>query len=431
VRSQLAFRIFQGFIIFQDQVDLSDHKGQEVREMILVNEATLKKNKLPEIHDLLSQHMVRIPSLVDVFAQIPDPRKARGKRHPLQAMLALACVALLCGYRSLLAISEWAHNYGLAYLSCLGFKRHYPPSQATWYRVLRKIDWQALEEQLADWVERVLAVLDSGNEWEGVALDGKTLRGSKKQGAANTHLLSALSHRLAITLTQIAVSDKTNEIGAVGDLLVGLVMKGRVFTADALLTQRNVAQSILDGKADYVFIVKKNQPTLYEDIAYLFGDLLNPEFVTDMCDVINEGHGRVERRRLTTSTALIDYVNWPGIQQVFCLERVFTRKKTGEVSLEVVYGITSLGADEATARQLLAFTRQHWHIENKSHWVRDVTFDEDRSQVRVGNLPHVMATLRNTVINLLRTTGADNIAKALRHYAACPDDALALIGLPT
>lgn len=397
--------------------------------MILVSEATLKKGELPEIHDLLSQRTVRIPPLVDVLTQIPDPRNARGKRHPLQAMLALSCVALLCGYQSLLAISEWSHNYGLAYLPRLGFTRHCPPGQATWYRVLSKIDWRALEEKLADWVERVLAVLDSGNEWEGVALDGKTLRGSKKQGAADTHLLSALSHRLAVTLTQVAVSDKTNEIGAVGDLLVGLVMNGRVFTADALLTQRHVAQLILDGESDYVLIVKKNQPALYEDIAYLFSDLLDMAFVTDMCDVLNEGHGRVERRRLTTSTALIDYIDWPGAQQVFCLERMVTCKKTGQVSLEVVYGITSLGSSEATARQLLIFTRQHWHIENKSHWVRDVTFDEDRCQVRAGNLPHVMATLRNTVINLLRVTGAANIAKALRHYAARPDDALALVGL--
>jgi predicted transposase YbfD/YdcC len=397
--------------------------------MILVKEAALKKMKLPETRDLLSQRTIHIPSLVDVLAQIPDPRKAKGKRHPLQAMLTLTCVALLCGYRSLLAISEWAHNYGLAYLSRLGFTRHYPPSQATWYRVLSKIDWQALEKKLSEWIERVLAALGSDSEWEGVALDGKTLRGSKKQGATDTHLLSALSHCLAVTLAQIAVSDKTNEIGAVGDLLVDLVTKGRVFTADALLTQRNVAKIILNGKSEYVFIVKKNQPTLYEDIAYLFSDSLDMQFVTDMCDVVNEGHGRVERRRLTTSTALVDYVNWPGVQQVFCLERVFTYKKTGKVSMEVVYGITSLEPDEATARQLLAFTREHWHIENKSHWVRDVTFDEDRSQVRTGNLPHVMATLRNTVINLLRATGASNIAKALRHYAACPDEALALVGL--
>jgi predicted transposase YbfD/YdcC len=395
--------------------------------MILVKDA-VKKSRLPTTHDLLSR-TVRIPPLVDVLAHIPDPRKAKGRRHPLHAMLALACVALLCGYQNPLAISEWARNYGLAYLSRLGFTRHAPPGQATWYRVLSKIDWHVLEKKLCDWVERLLVVLDSSDKWEGVALDGKTLRGSKKQGATDTHLLSALSHHLALTLWQIAVPDKTNEIGAIDDLLVGLVMEGRVFTADALLTQSNVAQTILDGKSDYVFVVKKNQPTLYEDIAYLFSDFLDMKFVTDMCDIINEGHGRVERRRLTTSAALVDYVNWPGAQQVFCLERIFTRKKTGEVSSETTYGITSLGSDEATARQLLTFTRQHWHIENKSHWVRDVTFDEDRSQVRAANLPHVMATLRNTVINLLRASGAVNIAKALRHYAACPDEALALIGL--
>jgi predicted transposase YbfD/YdcC len=397
--------------------------------MILVNEATLKKRKLPEIDDLLAESRVRIPPLVDVLAEIPDPRKARGKRHPLPAMLALTCVALLCGYQSLLAVSEWAHNYGLEYLSRLGFTRQYPPGQATWYRVLGKVDWRALEEKLSGWVEHILAVLDSDSKWEGIAVDGKTLRGSKKQGTANTHLLSALSHRLAITLTQIAVPDKTNEIGAVCDLLVGLVAEGRIFTTDALLTQRKVAQFILDGKSDYVFIVKKNQPTLYEDIAYLFSDFLDRALVTDMCDLFNEGHGRVERRRLTTSTALVDYVDWPGLQQVFCLERVFTHQKTGEVSSETVYGITSLGSAVASARQLLTFTRQHWHIENKSHWVRDVTFDEDRSQVSAGNLPHLMATLRNTVITLLRTSGATNIAKALRHYAARPDEALALIGL--
>lgn len=397
--------------------------------MVLVDETVLVKGKLPGVHELLNRSAICIPSLVDELARIPDPRKARGKRHPLRAMLAMACVALLCGYRSLLAISEWAHNYGLEYLGRFGFTRRYPPSQATWYRVLGSIDWQALESILSGWVECVLTVLDDDNKWEGVALDGKTLRGSKKQGATDVHLLSALSHRLAITLTQIAVSDKTNEIGAVGDLLVGLVMPGRVFTADALLTQRNIAQFILDGKSDYVFIVKKNQPTLYEDIADLFHGPLHAGFVTDVSDTTNEGHGRVERRRLTTSTALNDYVDWPGVQQVFCLERVFISKKTGEVSLQVVYGITSLTPDEATATQLLAFTRQHWHIENKSHWVRDVTFDEDRSQVRTGNLPHVMATLRNTVISLLRATDETNIAKALRHYAARPDEALALIGM--
>jgi len=345
-------------------------------------------------------------------------------------MLALACVALLCGYRSPLAISEWADNYGLKYLQRLGFTRDRAPGQATWYRVLGGIDRQALQQALTSWAEYVLAALEHDSPWEGIALDGKTLRGSRKQGASDAHLLSALSHRLAITLGQIAVPDKTNEIGTIRDLLVNLVMKGRVFTVDALLTQRDIARIILEGESDYVFVAKRNQRTLYQDIKLLFDAPPQMGFVTDVAETVDMGHGRVERRRLMSSTVLNEYLDWPGVQQVFCLERTFTCKKTGQVTSKVVYGITSLTPQEATAMQLLVYTRQHWHIENKSHWVRDVTFDEDRSQVRAGNLPHVMAALRNAVISLLRATGVSNIAKALRYYAASPDEALASIGLP-
>lgn len=371
-----------------------------------------------------------IPPLVDALAQVPDFRKAQGRRHPLTAMLALACVALLCGYRSPLAISEWADHYGLKYLRRLGFTRDRPPGQATWYRVLGGIDRQALEQVLTSWAERVLAALGHNHPGEAIALDGKTLRGSRKQGASDAHLLSALSHRLAITLAQIAVPDKTNEIGTTRDLLVNLVMTGRVFTADALLTQRDIARIILEGKSEYVFVVKRNQRSLYRDIKLLFDAPPQMGFVTDVAETVDMGHGRVERRRLMSSTALNEYLDWPGVQQVFCLERTFTCKKTGQVSSKVVYGITSLTPQQATAMQLLVYTRQHWHIENQSHWVRDVTFDEDRSQVRAGNLPHVMAALRNAVISLLRATGVTNIAKALRYYAASPDEALASIGLP-
>ena len=139
------------------------------------------------------------------------------------------------------------------------------------------------------------------------------------------------------------------------------------------------------------------------------------------------GHGRIETRRLQATTALNDYLTWPGTQQVFRLERQVTRH--GQTTTETVYGITSLSLRRAPPALLLSFTREHWHIENKSHWVRDVTFDEDRSQVRQGNLPHVMAALRNAVISLLRT-GITNIAQALRRFAAQPDSALQLVGVP-
>jgi hypothetical protein len=129
------------------------------------------------------------------------------------------------------------------------------------------------------------------------------------------------------------------------------------------------------------------------------------------------------------TTALAGYLDWPGAQQVFRLRRRVVSKKTGVVREETIYGVTSLGSTRATAAQVLHVGRRHWHIENRSHWVRDVTFGEDASQVRTGSIPHVMAALRNTVIGLLRLTGAPNLAAARRYYAANPGTALALVGI--
>ena len=141
------------------------------------------------------------------------------------------------------------------------------------------------------------------------------------------------------------------------------------------------------------------------------------------------GHGRIEQRNLTTSEALVGYSDWPGLAQVFELGRHVVFQKTGAERVEVVYGVTSLRPERATPGRLLALVRGQWQIENQSHWVRDVTFDEDRSQVRCGNIPQVMAALRNTTIGLLRWAGHTNIAAACRRLAAQPVQALALIGI--
>jgi len=285
-----------------------------------------------------------------------------------------------------------------------------------------------LERRLGAWAEQVVASHPPAPTEAAVALDGKTLRGSRKQGAPGVHLLSALSHHVGLTLAQQAVSDKTNEITQVEAVLRQLVLPGRVFTMDALLTQRHVAQAIVDGGGDYVMIVKANQPQLHADIELVFtlppaGD---PQPSARTVDI---GHGRIEQRNLTTSEALVGQNDWPGLAQVFEIGRHVITKKTGEERVEVVYGVTSLRPERVTPGQLLAFVRGHWHIENKSHWVRDVTFDEDRSQVRCGNIPQVMAALRNTTIGVLRWAGHTNIAAACRQLAAQPAQALALIGI--
>ena len=368
--------------------------------------------------------------LVEVFVAIPDFRQSRGKRHALSAIFALACCAMLCGARSYSAIAEWGRNYGRRIARALGFT-HDTPCAATLHTIFRHIDRDEFEAYLGVWAESVVESQAPAAEPPGtaVALDGKTLRGSKKQGAPGMHLLSALAHHVGVTLAQHAVDDKTNEITAVETLLQGLVLEGRVMTMDALLTQRQVAQTIVDKGGDYVMIVKENQPQLHADIALVFaqppwGDLQETASTVDM------GHGRIEQRTLTASSALAGISSWPGLAQVFQLERQVTRKKTGEERDEVVYGVSSLGAERATPSQMLALVRGQWQIENRSHWVRDVTFDEDRSQVRCGSIPQVMAALRNTTIGLLRTAGYANIAAACRRFSAQPDLALALIGIP-
>jgi len=364
--------------------------------------------------------------LIEVFAAIPDFRHCRGKRHPLPAILSLACCAMLCGYRTYSAIAEWGRNYGMGMAQALGFV-HDTPCAATLHTIFRHIDHAILESKLGAWAEQVM-VGHPPTPTAAVALDGKTLRGSRKQGAPGVHLLSALAHHLGITLAQQAVSDKTNEITQVEAMLRQLVLPGRVFTMDALLTQRHVAQAIVDGGGDYVMIVKENQPQLHADIELVF--TLPP--VGDRqpyAQTVDSGHGRIEQRNITTSEALVGYTDWPGLAQVFEIGRYVITQKTGAERVEVVYGVTSLRPERVSPGQLLAFVRGHWHIENKSHWVRDVTFDEDRSQVRCGNIPHVMAALRNTAIGVLRCAGHTNLAAACRQLAAQPARALALIGI--
>jgi predicted transposase YbfD/YdcC len=242
-------------------------------------------------------------------------------------------------------------------------------------------------------------------------------------------LLASLSHKLGLVLGQVAVSEKSNEITASSHLMEMLILKGIVITGDAMFTQRETAKKIISKGGDYLISVKANQPSLLEDIKQAFTDQWWMADTLTQAKSMEVYAGRIEERVLKASTAMQGYSDWPGLKQVMKMERRITNKRREVSRQEEAYAITSLAEEQAGAEQLLRLWREHWHIENKLHYVRDVTYKEDKSQVRSASIPQVMAALRNAAISLMRVSGATNIAAACRRYAAQPGLALAAIGL--
>lgn len=214
-----------------------------------------------------------------------------------------------------------------------------------------------------------------------------------------------------------------SELSLAPSILNMLPLYGNIITGDALYCQRNLCEQIVQSGGDYLVIVKKNQPRLHGDIAFGFE---NPPAGENLSYAEQHSkHGdRIEARRLWATDALREYLCWPGLNQVCKIEREVESK--GVVSKDVRYAITSLAVGPEV---LLKYVRGHWGIENRNHWVRDVTMGEDASQVRTHSAPQVMAALRNVVINILRLNGVTNIAAALRQNAWQQGAALRFLGL--
>lgn len=281
------------------------------------------------------------------------------------------------------------------------------------------------------WCVQVLMALQAeGAGLSGMSIDGKTLRGSKQQGAEDSHLLAAYLQQLGVVLAQAAVGDQTNELGVIESFVLGLAVRGKVVTTDALLTQHTVAKIIIEHGGHYVLPVKHNQELTYQAIQRWFAEPAPYDLPNQVAEMTEKGHGRLTRWCLEATTALNDYLAWPGLKQVFRVTRTVALPKTGELHTTVHYGITSLAPHQANAAALLSFRRRHWSIENGLHWVRDVVFDEDRSVLRVGHTHQLMATLRNLAISLIRLSGQTHIASTLRLFAAQPHQALVLVTRP-
>jgi predicted transposase YbfD/YdcC len=193
-------------------------------------------------------------------------------------------------------------------------------------------------------------------------------------------------------------------------LLETLPIAGKVITTDALLTQRQLARYLVQQNAHYQFTVKGNQPQLLADLELAFQQRQKPDFVSPA----SCGHGRIEIRKIWTTTELNHYLDFPHVQQAFLIERTVTKKKTGKASLEQAYGVTSQTPQQASAEKLLAINRGHWTIENGCHYILDWNYDEDRCRIRTGYGPENITRLRRFAIGLIKTKGAKNVAQKMR-----------------
>lgn len=369
-------------------------------------------------------------SLMAILAAVPDPRKARGKQLEWAFIWGVIVTAMLSQQRTPAAIAHWVQRQATTLVTAFTPARGRVPSESTIRRALQQVDVVALERQLAtlDAVPACLRV--PAVSYEGQAIDGKHVRGARAHGQS-TVLVSLVAHHDARVVAQTAVAQKRHESQAVPPLLADRDLRGVVITMDAGLTLSKVATQILAQGGQYLMVVKRNRRQLYDELTWFFDTPPLP------CDrpwrtttTVNKGHGRLETRRLTCTDDLDDYLRWPGVQQVLRRECERVIVTTGEVSRAVTYAITSLAAGDATAEELAALWRGHWVIENRRHYVRDVTLGEDACQVHVGVAPQALAAVRNVLITMLRHAGCRNIAAGLRHYSTSVHEALQFIGIP-
>jgi predicted transposase YbfD/YdcC len=346
------------------------------------------------------------PGLLAVLAKVTDPRHRRGVRYRLAVILGLAVCAVLAGARSFTAIAEWAADADAQTLARLGVAGAVP-SESTFRRTLQRLDADAFDDLAGRWAAQRTA--PGPGRRRVIAVDGKTLRGSGHGEENGRHLLAAFDHAHGVVLGQVEVGARTNEIPLFPALLDRIGITGAVITADALHAQRDHATYLAGRGADYLLIVKRNQPGLHAQLAALpWRDV--PVAYTKR----ERGHGRTERRTLKV-TAVAKGLAFPHAAQAIQITR--RRKVKGTWSRETCYAVTSLTITQASHAQLAAIARGHWGIEDRLHWVRDMDFDEDRSQVRTATGPQIMASLRNLVITILRLSGAASIAAALRYHA--------------
>jgi predicted transposase YbfD/YdcC len=362
--------------------------------------------------------------LLAALAAVPDPRDPRGVRYPLTSLLAVAVCAVLAGATTFAAIADWARDVDPPVWVRLGFTGRVPAATTVW-RLLVRVDAEILSAVLTGWLRgRTTTPASPASDRRlrtVIAVDGKVQRGARLPDGRQVHLLSAYDTTTGIVLAQVQIEAKSNEIPAFTPLLdrvqtqVGS-LAGAVIVADALHAQTAHARDVAARGAHLLVTVKANQPTLHAQLKRL------PWAQVPAGDRRRDnGHGRRETRTVKAVTVRTPGgLGFPHAEQAVRITR--TRTIKARTTRETAYLVVSLPAEHAQPPDLGDWARREWHIENRLHWVRDVTLREDAHQARTGNGPAVAAVLRNTAIGFHRSNGETNIARATRRANRRPND---------
>lgn len=349
---------------------------------------------------------------------VPDHRVAGMVTYPLDEILLATLTGVLCGADDWDGIEtvgrglvEWLRQF-------LPFRYGVPKAQ-TFRKVFRLLPPGSLERGFVSWVASLQEVVRGV-----VAVDGKTLRGSKHaaDGTGALHLLSAYACEAGLVIGQWAVDGKSNEITAIPELLEMLALKGAIVSIDAIGTQKEIASKIVGKEADYILALKGNQGTLHQDVREFFADAALAQDCPRHA-ATDAGHGRIEERRCQAHGDIgwlkQRHPGWEALTSIAAVTSKRIGKKTGEISLETRFYITSLPPDPAA---ILAATRAHWGIENNLHWQLDVAFDEDKCRTRKDLSPLNFAIIRHAALNILKQNQAKLSIRRKRLNAAINPD---------
>jgi len=357
-------------------------------------------------------------SLYDRFQGVHDKRKPRGKRYTLATILMGIFLAKLCGEDKPSGIAEWVRLREQWITRMLGLKRENMPHHNTYRRILADVIDEAEFEDLAR--EHFKHCGEAGYQVV-VSMDGKMARGTIDLEASDgLYLLAAYLPGEGVTLAQVAIESKQNEISAAPQLLTCINLRNKVVIGDALHTQRQISIQIGTANGNYLWVVKGNQPQLLQDLHDWF-DTTIPLLPGMGCPP------KDFRSATTTSSQLNDFLDWPFLQQVFKLERSVTIQKTGQTRHEIIYGITSLSAEQASPEQLLEMLRSYWGIENGLHYRRDVTLHEDQTRFTKDSAAHIMSIINNIALALIAKSGYSFVPSARRYFAANLENAFKLL----